>query len=487
MKKIKYIAMMLLALVCLTACDNNDGNGVPEITGVTTTTPDDSYFTEAQRGQMIVIEGRNLSDCKEVYINDQSVYLNPTLATDTHIIVTIPAELKLCAEDQSLRSEIRVVTTHGEASYSFHIIAPEQWMTEYKVEREMQPDGSMTAQPNSPIVIKGKNFYDLIRVYLATSSDGGQQYEIEDVKVNATFDEISGLLPSTLIDEGYLVVECQTNKSSMQWSRSAYALPEIATISSDMPIPGSPVVITGKNFEKVVGIDVCGDYMINASDIEINGEGTEIRFQLPKAPSASSAPGLSVITASGKATVDFYDYSKLVADGGDMTTMSFSWGAEPYDNGGVLDGHPSAMSGKCWGINSKVADDANIWWWGIMIFDNTTWPTSIPDNTPLDKIELRIETYVGGDNVPFSFRFFDSDAYYAQQQTMKDHITGETPVRQWFTVAVPLTEFTSSLSTYKEWRDLQESNRQMGLYTNGLEIGKNICTYFDNFRLVIKE
>lgn len=480
---------MLLGLICFTACSDDDENsGTPVITGVTTTTPGDDYFTEADRGQMIVIEGQNLGGCKEVYINDQSVYLNPTLATSTHIIVTIPTDLKLCAEDQSLRGEIRVVTTHGEAAYTFHIIAPEQWMTEYIVDRTADADGSMVAVPGGNITIKGKNFYDLERVFLTTDTTTyANPVEISDIRVNSTFDEITGILPSQLLENGFLVVECQTNTSAMDWARKAFPPAVITSISSDMPIPGTPVVIKGENFVKVVGLDICGDYLIPASDLTVNEEGTEIRFSLPKLPASGSTPGLGVVTASGKTTTLFYDYASLVADGGDLTTMSFSWGADPVDNGGTLDGHPAQMSGRCWGINGPVKEDANIWWWGVMVFDNTTWPTSIPDNTPLENLELRIETYVGGDPVRFSFRCFDSDSYFAQGQATVDYVTGETPSQQWFTMAIPFTSFTKDLKTYKDWRDLQEKSRQMGIYTNDVAIGKNICTYFDNFRVVIKK
>lgn len=489
MKYLRYLTFMLLGLLCLTGCKDDDENsGTPVISGVTTTTPGDDYFTEAERGQMIVIEGRNLGGCKEVYINDQSVYLNPTLATSSHIIVTIPAELKLCAEDESLRGEIRVVTTHGEAVYTFHIMAPAQWMTEYVVDRDTEPDGSLVAVPGGNISIKGKNFYDLERVFLTSdTTTNADAVEIENVKVNTKFDEITGTLPARLLEEGFLVVECQTNSSSMNWSRKAYAMPVITSLSSDMPIPGAPVVIKGENFVKVVGLDICGDYLIPAADLTINADGSEIRFSLPKLPATNSTPELGVITASGKATTLFYDYASLVADGGDLTTMSFSWGADPVDNGGILDGHPVPMSGRCWGINGPVKEDANIWWWGVMVFDNTTWPTSIPDNTPLENLELRIETYVGGDVVPYSFRFFDSDSYFAQGQPTVDRLTGETPAKQWFTMAIPLTNFTTEVKTYKEWRDLQEKSRQTGIYTNNVEIGKTICTYFDNFRVVIKK
>lgn len=477
---------LLLAILSFSACsDDSDGGGQPVITGVTTTA-DSVYFTEADRGTMIVIEGQHLGGARQVLINDQEVYLNPTYNTSTHIIVTIPSDLKLTAEDPELRGEIRVVTDHGEASYAFHIKAPQQWITEVQVERVKQADGSYLAMPGGNVTILGKNFYDLQRVYLTENADGtGQTYDLTNTSVNNSFDEITATLPATLPDEGLLIVQCQTNNDSIAWVRSAFAEPVISSISDDMPVTGTTVTITGQNFFKVSGLDISGQYMIPASQLEVSADGTTITFTMQEAPAEGDS--LSVVTASGKASIAFY--ANVIGDG-DYAPLNFEWGAEPYDNGGLLSGAPTTKSGNCWGINSEVKSDANIWWWGKMYFGNLTWPTTISDETPLSNIYMRIECWVDHDATRFSFRCYDNDGYSASTQETKDYLTGETPLRQWFTMEIPLTSFSSTTTNYGEWRSAQET---MGdnygrfiISTDDVAVGKYICTYFDNIRLVVK-
>lgn len=487
MRHIKHILYMLLAALTLTACSNNDDDGQPVITGVTTTACTD-YFTEAERGIMIVIEGENLGGARQVLINDQEVYLNPTYNTSRHIIVTIPSDLTLTAENPELRGEIRVVTNHGEGSYAFHIKAPEQWMTEVQVERVKQADGSLLAMAGGTVTIIGKNFYDVERVFLSDNEEGtGTAVELSNVEVNKSFDEITATLPATLPEEGWLIVECRTNSSSMEWVRSAFAAPTISSLSNDMPIIGSTVTVEGENFFKVTGLDVCGEYMIPAADLQVASDGTSIRFSLPTAPTTGGE--LSVVTASGKASVAFY--GNVIGDGDDSAPLVFDWGADPYDNGGLLDGAPTTKSGKCWGINSEVKQDANIWWWGKMYMGGLTWPTGIDDTTPLGRVYMRIECWVDHDATRFSFRCYDSDTYAANTQETVDRITGECPLRQWFTMEIPLTTFNANTATYGDWRKAQEgmsadNQGRLVISTDDVAVGKYICTYFDNIRLVVK-
>lgn len=483
MNKFKFFLCILMAALSLVACD--DDEGMPVITGVTTTKGEE-YFTEADRGVMIVIEGENLGGATAVLINDQEVYLNPTYNTSTHIIVSIPSDLTLTAEDSELRGEIRVVTNHGEGSYAFHIKAPEQWMTEVQVEREKQADGSLLAKAGGTVTITGKNFYDVERVVI-TDGISGAEYELTGVAVNKAFDQITATLPATLPDDGWIVLECRTNSSKMEWVRSAFAAPTITSISNDMPIAGCPVVITGESFFKVTGVDVCGEYMIAASDLQVADDGTSITFSLTSAP--TSGGELSVVTASGKASVEFY--ANAIGDGGDSAPLSFDWGAEPYDNGGLMDGAPDVKSGKCWGINSEVKSDANIWWWGKMYMTNLTWPTGIDDSTPLAQVSMRMECWVDHDATRFSFRCYDSDSYAANTQNTVDYLTGECPLRQWFTMEIPLTTFNAVTATYGDWRAAQDgiaadNQGRLVISTDDVAVGKYICTYFDNIRLVVK-
>lgn len=490
MNKIKNYILACLALVML-SCSDDYNTSNPTITGITTTTPGASYITEADPGQMIVIEGSGLGGARSVTVNDQSVYLNPCFNTDSHIIVTIPSGITLTAEDESLGDRILVTTGNGEASYDFYVRAPEQWITGYTVERSIQADGSSVAQPGAAITITGSNFYDVEGVYLCDNpldEEGnivGEKYALSNISVNESFSEITATLPSSVIAEGYLVVETRRNASSTVWASVASALPVIESISSDMPIAGTTVTIKGKNFVKLSGIDICGEYMIDVADINVNADATKLSFVLTKAPTTSGDGQLKVINAGGSAQTEFYNYNNVVADG-DNTSMYFSWGADPNDPTGTKDGCPPTKSGTCWGINGTVQESDNIWWWGLMIFGGTQWPQDILDDTPLSDIEFRVECYVDGDNVQWGFRCFDSDSYYASGVTLTDMTTGTTPTRQWFTCAIPLSQFTKA-TTYKEWKAMAAQSDAFGIYSQGLSVGYRVCTYFDNIRIYVKK
>ena len=142
----KYILTSLMSLLIfssvltLTSCKADDGSGQPVIDRVRLTDPAkaDSSFTEAGRGQMIVIEGRNLGNAQNIYINNQECSFNCNYNTDTHIIMTIPSNLKVYGEDNSLPKEIRVVTTHGTAVYAFHVIAGVPSIDFYKADMPLR-------------------------------------------------------------------------------------------------------------------------------------------------------------------------------------------------------------------------------------------------------------------------------------------------------------------------------------------------------------
>ena len=112
----KYILTCIVSLlaICssmtLTSCKDDDGGGQPVIERVRLTDPEkaDSAFTVAGLGQMILIEGHNLDNALNIYINNQDCYFNSNYNTSTHIIMTIPSDLKVHGEDNSLPNEIRV-------------------------------------------------------------------------------------------------------------------------------------------------------------------------------------------------------------------------------------------------------------------------------------------------------------------------------------------------------------------------------------------
>ncbi len=125
MKKIAFFIIITGAVVF--SCKKNDsGTGQPVITQVRAvdTTKRDSTFTQAIPGTLIVIQGNNFSGLKAVFFNDTSAYFNPAYATNTNIIINIPATAQTAATDPNVPSVIKVVTDHGTATYSFTLYLP---------------------------------------------------------------------------------------------------------------------------------------------------------------------------------------------------------------------------------------------------------------------------------------------------------------------------------------------------------------------------
>ena len=104
-----------IALISLASCsDDENSGGQPVIECVRLTDPEkaDSTFTDATVGQMILIQGRNLNNALNVYINNQDCYFNSNYNTSTHLIVTIPADLIVRGMDENVPLEIRTAPPH---------------------------------------------------------------------------------------------------------------------------------------------------------------------------------------------------------------------------------------------------------------------------------------------------------------------------------------------------------------------------------------
>ena len=158
-----------IALLSLASCsDDDNGGGQPVIECVRTTDPElaDSTFTDATVGQMILIQGQNLGHAMHVYINDQDVYFNSNYNTDTHIIVTIPGDLVVRGMDESLPLEIRVETTHGTATYAFHVIAGVPVLELYKADLPINADGIPEMVPGQEVKLVGTLLHEIEHIYV---------------------------------------------------------------------------------------------------------------------------------------------------------------------------------------------------------------------------------------------------------------------------------------------------------------------------------
>ena len=77
MKHIHFpLILLTIMLACnlFTACNDDEGGGIPVIHHIRLTDPEkaDSTFTDVNPGTMIVAIGENLNGVKKVFINQQS-------------------------------------------------------------------------------------------------------------------------------------------------------------------------------------------------------------------------------------------------------------------------------------------------------------------------------------------------------------------------------------------------------------------------------
>lgn len=473
------LMLVLLTAFSVASCqDDEDGGGAPVIHYVRVTDPAlaDSTFTDAYPGTMIAIMGENLGGVKEVYINGFEVSFNPTYTTSHSIIVTIPSvdeenpdAFQLVGTNPDLPSEIWVVTDHGTATYSFHILSPAPFITRLAVDYPVDPGEEMT--------IIGGNFYELQKIYFSEDSVTVAQ-EVTEYTVNSDYDEITFNAPSTVIEEGFLFVVCYTDTAVVNFIRNA-PKPIVTGISSTMPVVGSEVTITGQNFIALTNIDVNGEFTIPAEDIEVSAAFDELTFVMPQVPTQSGT--LSVNTVGGTAEIaGFYPVEYVVLDYDNVGAFSWGGGAGLYTADGTQP--PFVGTGSFSGFSGTASES---WWW-IQTVNNAVYTTNvIPGSTSVSSLELQFECYI---ELPYEGPMMQiamgGDTNYSLTNYVPvSAFTGEMETGHWMQVSVPLSSIVVN-NTWQEFVD--RGNSELGIYMTYPTAGEEmtVTMFFDNFRVV---
>lgn len=485
-----------IAMLSLASCsDDDNGGGQPVIECVRTTDPElaDSTFTDATVGQMILIQGANLSNAIHVYINDQDVYFNSNYNTDTHIIVTIPSDLVVRGMDESVPLEIRVETSHGTATYAFHVIAGYPSLEMYKAQLAINSEGVAEMLPGQEVILVGSTLHEIEHIYVA-DMDTVPLYEITEFQVNADRTEIKLKMPANAIPEkGIYMVECYAGNAYCGFSRSPQR-PILTDISTDMPVPGQRVEIYGKYLSDITELNLCGELKIDVNKVETNDNMDKLVFTMPDfMPSDNSNGLITVATLGGRESLQFYDYTRTYEDfDGHGTQMAYGWGTNNFGGNPVWGW--SALPSTCpitKSSGSYIYFDAYTSWWDHNLTINSkAIPAGIDASTPLSDIELRYEVYL---HEPFTV---------AQTMTSKlkimscekggiaiaDRVTGELVPAEWMSVAIPLTDFAPGVAT---WGDFcAGDNTTSDNFTIFLEYntaGDYVRIAYDNFRFYVKK
>ena len=530
-KSVLMTALMAVISLGFMACSDSDsGGGQPEITGVRVCDPAkaDSLFTKSSQGQVIAIIGNNLGGATAVYINDQKVGFSTTMNTDHSIIVTVPSEkngFKLTAFNSDLKDEIRVETSHGTAVYAFKVLGAAPVLQRIQ--------GSYPRSAGDILNIYGLNLYSIEKMYftdvtaeeLSTTkweTVPGNHVEVADYNVvkqdryiNSSQNyevssQLSLITPNLSFDEGSLVIECAAGIVYIPYTKLP-GKPVISSINTDMPIPGTELVIKGREFVQVESV-VFGNITLTADDFKVAESEDEIRiaFTNEMKPTAGSGTSLTITTPGGKAIQDyFYVYDGVILNFEPDYATDNGWGP----NGelrpqATSDNIPFTSDGQYWRLK---ASDGGWNWWNTMCYFRKDWNGNtfslpgfdlIPANTSTDEVYLAMEVWdnntdfgeaqwpfihyqiqTTGDANTYVFEnFIQNDGVYKEKALRA--IDNTQPKEQWYRHVTALSNFSGW--TGKTYSDVVADgiNQIRLMHMNWTGTPSSIDIMFDNVRIL---
>lgn len=409
------LALLMLAMTATSCSDDSSTGGQPEITGVKILSSDtlnysyDNYYTKAGAGTLIAIMGNNLGNAREVTINGQSVFINPTLNTDHSIVVTIPTEengFKLSSFDSAIPDEIQVTTNGGTATFAFKVTAPGPQLQTLVADYPRNAGDTLTLKGLNLVDINDMYITDLQAAQLDTTTwttvggnhtavtkyfDISQDHHLNSNQAYETSSVVGAIVPENAPDSGTLVVECAAGTTYIAYYRLP-GKPVISSVSSDMPQIGETLIITGREF---VQPEVkYGDIELKAGEFSVSATQDTVYVPFKKKPAEGSPTTLTVTTPGGTASADrFYDYSTLLTTfDGDATDNG--WGPNAsYVDGGTADGKYCLFD-----FHESQS------WWGTMCFFRKDWSgnsfafsNNIPATATADELYFAYEVEDEGD------------------------------------------------------------------------------------------
>lgn len=522
-KHLWFMALVAVTSVLLSACSDDDNSGgQPVIESVRITDPEfaDSTFTQAVPGKMIVIQGRNLGGCRELYINDQKVGFNPNMNTNHSIITTIPTEedngFKLTALNPELASEIRVVTGGGVATYAFKVLAPSPVAD--------RVSGRYPRRPGDVVTVYGLNFLDIERAYFtdvipgksAEDNVADSESQANAVKVDVTDyvisqnryidpktkkyvteSEMKVTVPELPFTTGYFVIETPQGRTYVDYA-SVPLPPVLMTLSSDMPIPGTRVTLTGKNFIDVECVKFGNGLEIPASELEVADNESELSFIMPAKPAASTS--ISIVTPGGTTNeFRFYPYETLLLDF-DELGKDCNWGANTKYVVATPDTEPYISDGKFALFDVTLStwnyDGPELRWesksgsqFELPGFD------VIPADTPIEDVYFKYEIYnkyVFTKEMRYTIRDgAGKDHAWINYDSNKQHIIpeyqnqfGDQKYGEWYTAVLSLKHFPdmNNVVTYGDFVNLGVKRILWKLYNRTGKV-ETVFTCIDNIRI----
>jgi len=437
----KLLVFSILAVTVLFSCKKNDGgSGNPMITQVRVvdSTKRDSTFTKAIPGTLIVIQGSNLSGLRQVVFNDTVAYFNPAYATDKNIIVTIPATAQTTATDPNVPSVIKVITSHGTATYSFQLYLPPPVINSITFDNT-----------GSVVYINGSNFQGLKKITFPVSgSDTALSYT-----VNKTFTQIAAEIPPGSPFKDSLRVYCT-------FGTGAFSYPPpmtITSVSNENATGGNTITVNGTNF---VGIDqVIFPGNIPGTNLQVNSV-TQLTVQVPSGITTSDSLRLSSSVLGRATSPQLYASYITHPSPGYLSNFDDQWATDNTGfvgwTGGYADAaatatnYPGGTGGSAillqsspMSANAGPTSQGNP---GLLQLNDVPWVSD--KSLSISNYSLKFELYV---KTPWSagslwisvgdwYGWSSFTARYAPWETAPGN---KYQPNGWVTVTIPLTQFIS--------------------------------------------
>lgn len=354
-------------------------------------------------------------------------------------------------------------------------------------------DSSLTTVSSGDlIVIQGRNLATVQYVYFNGTAAALNQALAADDNVVVTVPEI----PYAELDEDQLnKIRLVTEYGEVTYSFPVEPPPPlISRVSNEYTNPGETMTIFGQYFFLIESVTFEGD--AEASDFEVNPEGTTITFTVPQ----DAQPGDIVVEGFRGSTV----YKTYQPQEGILTNFDDIIGAYAYWGPTAVTDDPALYPGNTGSyaqIDVAMISPANFEWWTNGRSVNFNAATFVePENLdePVGSYALKFEIFV---KEPWSrgtiiIRKDDDWTHVARYAPYLSEPTGTFETDGWQTVIIPFTQFRTQgpngtdgtgnpAGTLDELLVLGDGQGALGimLINDTPEDLTNFDAAFDNFRI----
>jgi hypothetical protein len=337
---------VLVSITILSSCKEDEtgipkfSTGTPSISRVylldTFPKHKDSSIVGAEPYKLLVINGQNIGGVVYAYFNGYNSAFNPTYNTDNNLIITLPGGVPT---DSTADNKIRLVTSHGEATFNFKVIAkPSVYST----------DKITFGTDRGDITLTGKNFSDVTSVVFSKTTTAVKI--VSKTKDKAGNETLVLRFPTTAISQTTLDI---TNSSGVITTR------EYEFVNADAALQ-----IFTEDFAKDFGNNSWGDPLIVNSDQAYAGK---------KSLSKNFAAGNWHLAAFSNwyPSVDYsadYKYITFSIKGGSVP-ISF-WIQSDASKGGFgnyIDKNKIDVAPKVWNYYKIALADLDFWYPGTTL------------------------------------------------------------------------------------------------------------------------